>query len=199
MWMMLALFAGLGGLLAAGLFVASRAVRSMGLSAASARDTIRTPGGAFRLQKETEIGPGLPVYPRASLVVPDEQTAAAAIKQAQEGMEVSTYQSSETRDFVDGWYMKHLSAEFTRHEPNSKLEGAVYIDAHVLDSDIVFVAERENKMRVVALSENPSGTKILLIRFDKAPAGTAPTVDPGATPSAASTPEQTSAPASAPQ
>ncbi|MGC1312193.1 MAG: hypothetical protein WA857_08105, partial [Candidatus Acidiferrum sp.] len=87
MWMMIALFVGLAILLAGGLFVASRVVRSMGLTAASAKDTIHTPGGSFRLEKETEVGPGLPLYPRSALVVPDEDEAGAAIKQAQHGVE----------------------------------------------------------------------------------------------------------------
>jgi len=80
MWMMIGVFAGLAMLLAIGLFMASRVVRSMGLSAASARDTVRTPGGSLRLEQEREIGPGLPVYPRSSLVVPDDDAAAAAIQ-----------------------------------------------------------------------------------------------------------------------
>ena len=78
MWMMIGLFTGIGVLLAGGLFVASRVVRSMGLSAASAKDTVRTPGGSFRMEKETQVGPGLPVYPRSSLIVPDDEAAMAA-------------------------------------------------------------------------------------------------------------------------
>jgi len=171
MWMMIALFFGLAVLLGIGLFVGGRAIRSMGLSAATAKDTIRTPGGAFRLQKETAVGPGLPVYPRSSLIVPDDNTAAAAIKEAQKGIEVSAYHSSDTRDFVDSWYTSHLSPEFTRHDAGGKREGSVYIDAHLSDNDIVFVAEREQMVRVVTLSIDSSGTKISLIRFDKSSPG----------------------------
>jgi hypothetical protein len=192
MWMMAAFFAGLAVLLAAGLVVASRAVRSMGLSAASARDSIKTPGGTFRLEQEAQVGPGLPVYPRSSLIVPDESTAAAAIKQAQKGIELSTYQSSDTRDYVDGWYSKHLSPEFTRHDPGEKLDGSLYADAHVSDADVVFLAQREDKVRVVALSVDPSGTKIALIRFNKAapPApASVPQADSATAPAASTSPE----------
>jgi hypothetical protein len=191
MWMMAAFFAGLAVLLAAGLFVASRAVRSMGLSAASARDAIKTPGGTFRLVQETQVGPGLPVYPRASLIVPDDASAAAAIKQAQKGIEVSAYESSDARDFVDSWYAKHLSPEFTRHDPGEKLEGSLYVDAHVSDNDVVFVAQRDEKMRVVALSADPNGTKISLIRFDKpasASPASGPQTDSAPAPAAAASP-----------
>jgi hypothetical protein len=170
MWMMIGLFTGLAILLAGGLFLASRVVRSMGLSAASAKDTVRTPGGSFRLEKETEVGPGLPVYPRSSLVVPDDDASLAAIKQAQNGIETSTYHTSDTRDFVDSWYSKHLSPEFTRRDAGDKPVPAIFSDARVSDNDIAFVAEREHMVRIVALSLDSGGTKISLIRFSKSSA-----------------------------
>jgi hypothetical protein len=168
MWMMIGLFTGLGILLAGGLFMASRVVRSLGLSASSARDTVRTPGGSFRMEKETEVGPGLPLYPRSSLVVPDDDAAAAAIKQAQNGIQTSTYHTTDTRSFVDEWYSKHLSPEFTRHDAGDKPVPAIFTDARVSDSDITFVAEREQMIRIVSLSLDSGGTKISLIRFSKA-------------------------------
>jgi hypothetical protein len=167
MWMMIALFAGLAVLLAGGLFVASRVVRSMGLTAANAINTVRTPGGSLRLEKEAEIGPGLPVYPRSSLVVPDDSTAAAAVKEAQDGIEKSTYHTTDTRDFVDEWYGKHLSPEFTRRDAGDKPVPAIFSDTRVSDNDIAFVAEREQMVRIVALSLDSGGTKISLIRFSK--------------------------------
>ena len=174
MWMMIGLFTGLAILLAGGLFLASRVVRSMGLSAASARDTVRTPGGGFRLEKETEVGPGLPVYPRSSLVVPDDDAAAAAIKQAQNGIETATYHTIDTREFVEEWYGKHLSPEFTRRDAGTKSVSPLFSDTRVSDSDIAFVAEREQMVRIVALSLDSGGTKISLIRFKKSSAGTEP-------------------------
>jgi len=167
MWMMIGLFTGLAILLAGGLFLASRVVRSMGLTAASARDTVRTPGGSFRLEKETEIGPGLPVYPRSSLVVPDDDTAAAAIKQAQDGIRTSTYHTTDGRNFVDEWYSKHLSPEFTRRDARDKPVPAIFSNMPVSDDDIAFVAERDQMVRIVALSLDSGGTKVSLIRFSK--------------------------------
>jgi len=170
LWMMIGLFTGLAILLAGGLFLASRVIRSMGLSAASAQDTVRTPGGSFRLEKEAEVGPGLPVYPRSSLVVPDDDAAAAAIKQAHNGIETSTYHTTDVRDFVDEWYSKHLSPEFTRREAGAKPVPAISSDSRVSDNDIAFVAERDQMVRIVALSLDSGGTKISLIRFKKSSA-----------------------------
>jgi len=167
MWMMIGLFTGLGILLAGGLLVASRVVGSMGLSAASAKDTVRTPGGSFRLEKETEIGPGLPVYPRSALIVPDDAAAAAAVKQAQSGIEASTYHTNDTRDFVDEWYSKHLSPEFTRRDAGKMSVPAIFSAVRVSDNDIAFVAQREQMVRIVALSVDSVGTRISLIRFSE--------------------------------
>jgi hypothetical protein len=180
MWMMIALYAGLALLLAGGLFVASRVVRSMGLTAANAMNTVRTPGGSLRLEKEGQIGPGLPVYPRSSLVVPDDSNAALAVKQAQNGIETSTYHTTDTRDFVDEWYGKHLSPEFTRRDSADKPVPAIFNDARVSDNDIAFVAEREQMVGIVALSLDSGGTKISLIRFSKPspPAVQAPASNP---------------------
>ena len=185
MWMMIGLFTGLAILLGSGLFLASRAVRSMGLSAASAKDTMRTPGGSFRLEKETEVGPGLPLYPRSALVVPDDDTAATSIKEAQNGIETSIYHTTDTRDFVDSWYTKHLSPEFTRRDAGEKPVPAILSGTRVSDNDIAFVAEREQMVRIVALSLDSGGTKISFIRFSRtspasveAPAAAQPTATP---------------------
>ena len=174
MWMMIALFMGLGVLLGGSLFVANRVVRSVGLSAVSAKDTIRTHGGTFRLEKETEVGPGLPVYPRSSLIVPDDNDAAAAMKQAQSGIETSLYHTTDVRDYVDNWYTGHLSPEYTRHNPGDKTFREALSVARVSDGDITFVAEREQMVRIVALSQDAGGTTISLIRFkDSSPASEA--------------------------
>jgi hypothetical protein len=169
MWMMIGLFTGIAILLAGGLFVASKVVGSMGLSAARVKDTVRTPGGSFRLERETEVGPGLPVYPRSSLIVPDDAAAAAAVKQAQSGIETSTYHTNDTRDSVDGWYSKHLSPEFTRRDAGEKPVPAFLSEVRVSDNDIAFVAEREQMVRIVALSVDAGGTRLSLIRFSKSP------------------------------
>jgi len=185
MWMMIGLFAGLAVLLGSALFFASRAVRSMGLSAASAKDTMRTPGGSFRLEKETEVGPGLPLYPRSALVVPEDDTAATSIKEAQNGIETSIYHTTDTRDFVDSWYAKHLSPEFTRRDASEKPVPAILNGTRVSDNDIAFVAEREQMVRIVALSLDSGGTKISFIRFSRtspasveAPAAAPPAATP---------------------
>jgi hypothetical protein len=167
MWMMIALFAGMAVLLGGGLFMAGRVVRSMGLAASAPKDTVKTPVGSFRLEKADQVGPGLPVYPRSSLELPGENAAAEAIKDSQTGMSNVTYHTTDTRDSVDGWYSKHLSPQFTRHDAGEKPTPDIFHDARLSDSDIAFVAEHGSQVRIVALSLDSAGTKISLIHFDK--------------------------------
>jgi len=167
LWMMLAFFAGLGILLGGGMFLASRVMRTVGLSASMNKNTVRTPLGSFRLEKESAVGPGMPLYPHASLIVPGEEASAQAIQNAKIGVDAVNYHSPDLRDTIDAWYSKHLGPEFQRHDAGETPLPEIFHDARVSDKDIAFVAERGQQVRIVALSLDASGTKITLIRFDK--------------------------------
>ena len=79
MFMTIAVFFGLSCLLGGGLFLANRVVRSIGLVAATSRDTIRTPAGSFRIEKQNDVGPGLPVYPNTEMVLPTEKATSQEV------------------------------------------------------------------------------------------------------------------------
>jgi hypothetical protein len=173
LWMMIGFFIGLLILVGGGFLLVNRVVRSYELSAGSSnKNTVHTPSGSFRLQKQDQVGPGLPVYPRASLELPDGSSTANTIKEAQNGVTVATYHATDIRDFVDNWYSQHLSSEFKRRDSGEKPLPEIFKDANVADSDIAFVAERGSQIRIVALSIDEGGTKISLIRVDKSPAPT---------------------------
>lgn len=170
LWMMIAVFAGLGGLLGGGLFLANRMVGSVGLAAATSKDIIHTPAGNFHLEKQNEVGPGLPVYSNASLVLPSEKSAALAIQRRNSGMNAVTYHTRDTRDSVDLWYSKHLSVEFARHDAGETPLPDVLREGRVTEGEISFLAQRGRQVRIVSLSlDNTGGTFISLVRFDKAP------------------------------
>jgi len=164
---MVGFFSGIGVLLGGGMFVASRVVHSLGLSASSDKGTLRVPGGAMRLQKESEMGPGLPVFPGATLVLPSEAATKETLQEARNGQSTVTYRAADSRAVIDNWYTSHLGPEFTRHEAGENPQANVLRELHVLDADIAFVAERNRQVRVVALSLDSDGTKISLIRLDR--------------------------------
>ncbi len=170
MFMMIAVFLGLSSLLGAGLFFANRVVRSIGLVASSSTETIHTPRGSYRIEKQTEVGPGLPVYPNTQMVLPTERTAAAALQARKSWITSVTYQSPDTRDAVEEWYVKRLGPEFARHEGNEKSLPEIFRDVRVSDGDVAFLAERGRQVRIVSLSLSPTGTSISLFRFTKSSA-----------------------------
>ena len=169
LWMMIAMFVGIAGLLGGGLFMADRMVQSVGLSAATNKDTIRTPAGSFRLEKQNEAGPNLPIYPNAILVLPDEKAAVIALHQRQMGMSTVTYETHDTRESVDIWYTKNLSPEFAHHDAGEKPLPEELKEERITENDTAFLAERGRQVRIVSLSLLPTGTSISLIRFDKSP------------------------------
>jgi hypothetical protein len=172
LWMTVALFAGFGVLLGGGLFMASHLVRSLGLAAATGKNTLRTPSGGFRMEKENQIGPGLPVYPRSSLEVPGNDATSQILQDAKDGLATVTYVSTDDRDAVEAWYVEHLSPEYTRHAADEQPFAAPFQDVHVSAGDIAFLAERGDQIRVVDLTTDAAGTTIHLVR---AHAQTSPT------------------------
>jgi hypothetical protein len=167
MFMTIAVFLGLSCLLGGGLFFANRVVRSIGLVASTSRDTIHTPGGSYRIEKQNDVGPGLPVYPNTEMVLPTEKTAAAALQARKSGITSVTYQTPDTRDEVQDWYIKHLGREFTRHEAGETPLPEVFRNVRISDTAVAFLAERGQQVRIVSLSVSPKGTSISLFRFTK--------------------------------
>lgn len=179
MWMMVALFTGLGVMMGGGLFLASRLVRAMGLAAATGgKDTVHTPIGSFRLEKEDQVGPGLPVYPRSSLELPGDDATGTVLREAQNGIATATYHTTDARDFVDGWYAKHLSPDFTRHDAGEKPQPDIFHEVRVSEDDIAFLAERGGKVRIVRLSTDATGTTICLIQTNARASETTPATNP---------------------
>ena len=175
MWMMLALTAGLGVMLGGGLFIANTLLHTMGLAAASGnRNTVRTPIGSFRVEKQNQIGPGLPVYPRSSLQLPGADATEQVVQDAQNGITSVTYHSADDRDAVDAWYSQHVSTEFSRHDGSERPLPDAYHVVRVADGDISFLAERGGNIRAVVLSQDAGGTKICLLQVHSQTPAAAP-------------------------
>jgi hypothetical protein len=170
LFMMIAMTIGFCVLLGGGLLMASRVIGALGLRAGSDKTTVRTPLGEFRVEKAREVGPGLPVYPASTLVLPG---AAAHLLANDDQPQViaSTYHTNSSREYVANWYVEHLSPEFARQDSGPKKLPEAFRDSRISDDDIAFVGERGEQVRVVALAVDEMGTKITLLRsYTKAPA-----------------------------
>jgi hypothetical protein len=166
LFMMIAITAGFCVLLGAGLVTASRLIGSLQLRAGSDKSTVRTPIGEFRMDKASETGPGLPVYPQASLVLPGGASAPLAANDHPQVVS-SMYHTNTPRDFVATWYREHLSPEFARQDAGPKSLPGAFEGSGIADADIVFLGERGDQVRLVSLAADDTGTKITLFRSAK--------------------------------
>ncbi len=165
LFMMVAMTCGVCVLLGGGLVMASRVIHALGLRASSDRTTVRTPLGDYRFEKAQQVGPGLPVYPQASLVLPGSEAAHLPDNNTDQPQVVSSiYHTNSSREYVASWYVEHLSPEFVRQDSGPKNIPDAFRSAHISDDDIAFVGERGAQVRVVALPHDDTGTTITLPR-----------------------------------
>ncbi len=164
LFMMIAMTCGFCVLLVGGLLMASRVISALGLPSSTDKKTVNTPLGEFRMEKAKEVGPGLPVYPAATLVLPGAAAAQLPANDDEPQVIASTYHTNSSREYVVTWYLGHLSPEFTRQDSGPKKLPEVLQHSHIADDDLVFVGERGDQVRVVDLATDQMGTKITLMR-----------------------------------
>jgi len=174
LFMMIAMSCGFSVLLGGGLLMASRVINALGLRNGSDKATVRTPLGEFRVERAKEVGPGLPVYPASTLVLPGSAAARPALNDDQPQVLASTYHTNTSREYVASWYLEHLSPEFARQDSGPKKLPEAFRDSHISDDDITFVGERGDQIRVVSLTLDDTGTKITLLRSYSKPLAPAP-------------------------
>jgi hypothetical protein len=174
LFMMVAMTLGGCVLLGGGLMMTSRLINTLGLRSSSDKSTIRTPLGEYRVEKAQQVGPGLPVYPQSSLVLPGVEAARVAKSRDLPQVVSSIYQTSSSREFVVTWYAEHLSPEFVRQDNGAKNLPDALRETHVSDDDTVFVGERGDQVRAVVLTVDGGGTKITLLRSSTKPVAPTP-------------------------
>ncbi len=176
-FMMAAIFCGFGILLSAGLLMTSRVIHALQLRSEGDKSIVHTPLGDYRVEKAKEVGPGLPIYPQASLVLPGGAPVRLPANDNQPQVVASTYHTNSSREYVADWYLGHLSPEFVRQDPGPKNLPEAFQKSHITEADIIFVGERGAQIRLVCLATEDMGTKITLLRSAKQPSQ-APVQDP---------------------
>jgi len=175
LFMMVAMTCGFCVLLGGGLLMTSRVIKALSLRTSSDKTTVRTPLGEFRLENAKDVGPGLPVYPAATLVLPGSSAAHLPLNDDQPQVIASTYHTNSSREYVAIWYLEHLSPEFARQDSGPKKLPEAFRDSRISDDDIAFVGARGDQVRLVSLSMEDTGTKITLLRSYTKPPTPAPT------------------------
>jgi hypothetical protein len=176
-FMMAAMFCGFAFLLSAGLLMTSRVIHALQLRSEGDKSIVRTPLGDYRVEKAQDVGPGLPVYPQASLVLPGGGPIHPPANVNQPQVVTSTYHTNSSREYVANWYLGHLSPEFVRQDLGPKNLPEAFQESHITEADLIFVGERGDQVRLVCLTSDDMGTKISLLRSSKQPSP-APAQDP---------------------
>ena len=169
-WMMLALVCALGILFGAGILVSSRVLSSMAPPVGADKLTVRTPIADLRVEKPNEIGPGLPLYPHAALLLSGGNTAEGLPRPKHAQSQMTVYYTEDVSLLVDSWYLQHLGSEFVRHTVGEPQSPAEMDEVPAPIDSIVFLGKRSAQIRMVTLTSNSTGTRITLVRFTKPPA-----------------------------
>jgi hypothetical protein len=146
------------GVTLAGLFIHHLKVRNSG-----DKVDIQTALGSLSVDKGPHAT-GLEVYPGAS---PSSDNKGANVNLSANdtavGIATEQYQTKDPIDFVQAWYKKRLGPDFrleTNHDnadhPNDR--------AVINGSDVAFLDDHHNGVRVVALKKTSEGTQITLVR-----------------------------------
>jgi hypothetical protein len=166
-WWILGIVAGgivvmvLFGLALAGLFIRNLRVHSQGNNV-----EIRTPVGAIKVNKDASRPTGLPVYPGATSGETDKN---AKVELSNDdgavGIAVEHFTTTDKLDRVDTWYAHRLGSSFRREENHDHhpMHG-VTVDS---DTDIAFVDDHGDGVRLVALTKKDEGVEIVLMRAGK--------------------------------
>jgi hypothetical protein len=166
-WWILGIVAGgivvmvLFGLALAGLFIRNLRVHNQGNNV-----EIQTPVGAIKVNKDARRASGLPVYPGAK---PGEDDNNAKVDLSAGdgalGIAVEHFVTSDNFGQVDKWYAHRLGSSFRREENHEHhpIHG-VMVDS---DTDLAFVDDHGDGVRVVALTKKDDGVDIVLFRAGK--------------------------------
>ena len=150
------------GVTLAGLFIHHLKVRNSG-----DKVDIQTALGAISVDKGGLHVTGLEIYPGAS-PSSDDKGANVNLSANDTGVGIATeqYQTKDPIDFVEAWYKKRLGPDF-RLEANKGVPDHSNGLVETNDSDVAFVDDHRNGVRVVALKKISEGTQITLVRIGK--------------------------------
>jgi hypothetical protein len=148
------------GLALAGLLLHNLHVRNQGQNV-----EIQTPVGGLKVSKDPAHGVDLPVYPGSTTA--DSHNANVELSSGDEGFElaVEKYDTGDELQKVSAWYAQRLGPNFRleKQGTQTKIHGVETIS----DADIVYVDDRGDAARVVALTRKGDRVEIALLRVGK--------------------------------
>lgn len=155
-------------ILGAGALVVTRfLVNRVEISRAGTSVEINTAMGSLKASKDESVDPGLPVYPGAKLAQPGGTVELAAPDEESVSMTSVHYRTMDSIEKVDAWYREQLNSDFKREGPGVMIRKKDVTGIALKSSDIAYIAEQDDLVRVVALEKKFNAVEIILLRAGK--------------------------------
>lgn len=146
-----------------GFYVASRIVKGVTVKGPN-QVQVTTPAGEINIQQTARDDTGLPVYPGAVRRPDGAQIQIEPFhREGGFGLSAATYLAPAALDTVARWYRQKLDPNFVEGRGGGKIEVGHVVNLR--KSDLSFVSQQDNRMRIVALEREGDQVKITLFRM----------------------------------
>jgi len=152
---------------ASGIFVANYVMKSVQVRQSGGQVEVQTPVGEIKVDPDAAAATGLPVYPGATMSDPSAAVAIGSPDDEQLNVIAARFRTTDPLVKVDEWYQTKLGPEFKREGPGVMVRKKDIVGIEVKSSDVAFIAEDKDVLRVVSLERKGIQTEIALARIGK--------------------------------
>ena len=166
-WLLGLLGIGILVLGAAGMFVASYVMKNVQMQQSGSQVEVQTPAGEIKVDPDAAAATGLPVYPGAVISDPGAAVAIGSPDDEQLSVIAAHLRTTDPLVKVDEWYQAQLGPDFKREGPGVMLRKKDIVGIEVKSTDVAFIAQDKDTLRVVSLERKGIQTEIALARIGK--------------------------------
>jgi hypothetical protein len=134
---------------------------------ASGQVEIQAPGVSVKVDKSAPPDTGLPLYPGATVAETGGTVEIGSPADETVRVVAARYRTQDSIDTVDDWYRQQLGPEFRREGPGEMIRKKEVFGISVKSSDIAFISESNDLLRVVVLERKGLHTEIGLAKIGK--------------------------------
>lgn len=150
-----------------GMLVANYVMKNVQVQQSGSQVAIQTPVGEMKVDRDVAADPGLPVYPGAVATDPGATVEIGVPNEEQVAVIAARYRTGDPLTKVDEWYQSQLGPDFKREGPGVMVRKKDIMGIQVKSTDIAFISEEKDLVRVVALERKGIQTEIALARIGR--------------------------------
>jgi len=154
---------GVGGLMIAGFFLKD----VVEVRQAAGQVEIQAPGVSVKVDKGAPPDTGLPVYTGATVAETGGTVEIGSPMDESVRVVAARYRTPDSIGTVDDWYQQKLGPEFRREGPGVMIRKKEIFGISIKSSDIAFISETNDLLRVVVLERKGLYTEIGLAKIGK--------------------------------